>query len=88
MGVGLGRRYAEENGFYEQSYQNAKKTFVQEVVVDSLRHSDWAVTLVLMVLDLHSIAEDSDPANNHFMGTPNPNLNPQVLTCTTNPIIT
>ena len=37
--------------------ENFPKAYIQEVAVDSLRHSDWAVTLVLMYLDLHALAE-------------------------------
>jgi hypothetical protein len=37
--------------------ENFPKAYIQEVAVDSLRHSDWAVTLVLLYLDLHALAE-------------------------------
>lgn len=32
--------------YRRQVYENSKKTYVQEIAVDSLRHSDWTVTLV------------------------------------------
>ena len=39
-----------------QSYDLQQKLFAQETAVDSLRHTDWTCTLVLMMLDLHLIA--------------------------------
>lgn len=41
--------------------KNANTILAQEVIVDSYRHSDWLVTLVLMVLDIAWIAEDINP---------------------------
>lgn len=41
----------------QEIVRNAPKAYIQEVAVDSLRHSDWVVTLVLMYLDLHALAE-------------------------------
>ena len=34
------------------------KLYAQEMAVDSFRHTDWTVTLPLMFLDLHKLAED------------------------------
>lgn len=31
--------------YKRQVYENSKKTYVQEIAVDSLRHSDWTVTV-------------------------------------------
>ena len=31
--------------YQRQVYANSKKTYVQEIAVDSLRHSDWTVTV-------------------------------------------
>ena len=49
----------------------ASKVFVQELQVDSLRHSDWVVTLWVMVLDLYSLAAqasgDKEPALNLYV---------------------
>lgn len=42
MGVGIDR---SGTSFADQAYANAKRTFVQEIAVDSLRHSDWIVTV-------------------------------------------
>jgi bacteriorhodopsin len=46
-----------------------EKIFLQEIVVDSLRHSDWTITLPLIIIDLHAIAEGSEPLNKHIFGS-------------------
>ena len=53
--------------YQRQVYANSKKTYVQEIAVDSLRHSDWTVTLVLMKIDEHSIAAAASPAHEPFL---------------------
>ena len=53
--------------YKRQVYENSKKTYVQEIAVDSLRHSDWTVTLVLMKIDEHSIAAAASPAHEPFL---------------------
>jgi hypothetical protein len=52
----IGIRKKERN-VAQEVLKNYKKAYIQEVAVDSLRHSDWAVTLVLLYLDLHALAE-------------------------------
>ena len=52
----VGRKTAEED-----KDDDKKRLFVQELAVDSLRHSDWTVTLVLMVLDLWDLADHAMP---------------------------
>ena len=42
--VGLGRNNAP-GGYDAQAYQNSSKLYAQEIAVDSLRHSDWTVTV-------------------------------------------
>ena len=42
----------------EERRHDAVVVFAQEMYVDGLRHSDWAITLVLMLLHLHTIAHD------------------------------
>lgn len=60
--VGLGRDTAPGSGGYDaQAYQNSSKLYAQEIAVDSLRHSDWTVTLVLMKLVEHAIAGQAQP---------------------------
>ena len=61
MRVELGREEAE---YFREIVSNSNKIFAQEVIVDSLRFSDWIVTLVLMVLDIGWIAEDLNPGGN------------------------
>ncbi len=58
--VGLGRNNAP-GGYDAQAYQNSSKLYAQEIAVDSLRHSDWTVTLVLMKLAEHAIANQAEP---------------------------
>jgi len=45
-----------------------QKAMVQENIVDSLRSCDWLTTLVLMVLDLHFLAEEANPGGAGFLG--------------------
>lgn len=40
--------------------------YAQEMYVDGLRHSDWAVTLILMVFHLHNLAYDVRHAHARF----------------------
>jgi hypothetical protein len=40
----------------KEAADNASKLFAQELAVDSLRSSDWAVTLVLLYIDLHAVS--------------------------------
>ena len=42
--VGLGRA-TESGGYDAQAYKNSSKLYAQEIAVDSLRHSDWTVTV-------------------------------------------
>ena len=54
--VGRGADYKKEQA------ANAQKLFAQETSRSTaLRHSDWTCTLVLMVLDLHTIAAHANP---------------------------
>jgi hypothetical protein len=42
--VGLGRA-TDAEGYDAQVYDNSSKLYAQEIAVDSLRHSDWTVTV-------------------------------------------
>ena len=48
--VGLGR--AKSDGYDAQAYKNSSKLYAQEIAVDSLRHSDWTVTVCLLTTHL------------------------------------
>ena len=65
--VGLGR--AKSDGYDDQAYKNSSKLYAQEIAVDSLRHSDWTVTLVLMKLAEHAVADQAQPDNNRIFAT-------------------
>ena len=64
--VGLGRA-TEPRAVEEQARQNENKLFAQEVAVDSLRSGDWAITLVLMKVAEHAIAEKAEPTGDAFL---------------------
>jgi len=66
--VGLGRNQ-EQNGYDTQTYENSSKLCAQEIAIDSLRHSDWTVTLVLMKLAEHAIADQAEPTGNRLIST-------------------
>ena len=66
--VGLGRA-TEPDGYDAQAYKNSSKLYAQEIAVDSLRHSDWTVTLVLMKLAEHAVADQAQPDNHRVFAT-------------------
>lgn len=61
IGVGRGENFKDEVA------KNAQKLHAQELSIDGLRHSDWAVTLVLMMIDLHALAEKASPTRTPYM---------------------
>ena len=64
--IGLGRA-TDPPAIERQVQNNAKKLFAQEMAVDSLRSGDWAITLVLMKIAEHAIAEKAEPTGDAFM---------------------
>ena len=64
--IGLGREKTTD-GINDQVQNNAKKLFAQEMAVDSLRSGDWAITLVLIKICEHAIAEKAEPTGDAFM---------------------
>ena len=64
--IGLGRE-TDPPAIERQVQNNAKKLFAQEMAVDSLRSGDWAITLVLMKICEHAIAEKAEPTGDAFM---------------------
>jgi len=53
-------------GDEDKDYDDAK-LFLQEMAVDGLRHSDWAVTLPLMVLDLYRLTDHATQGATSWM---------------------
>ena len=64
--IGLGRA-TDPPAIERQVQNNAKKLFAQEMAVDSLRSGDWAITLVLMKIAEHAIAEKAEPTGDAFL---------------------
>ena len=64
--IGLGRATTPSE-IDAQKETSTKKLFAQEVAVDSLRSGDWAITLVLIKICEHAIAEKAEPTGDAFM---------------------
>ena len=62
--IGLGRA-TEPTEIKREEISN--KLFAQEMAVDSLRSGDWAITLVLMKICEHAIAEKAEPTGDAFL---------------------
>ncbi len=64
--IGLGRATTPSE-IDTQVENSTKKLFAQEMAVDSLRSGDWAITLVLIKIAEHAIAERAEPTGDAFM---------------------
>lgn len=42
--VGIGRNPTQDE-YDNQDYENSSRLYAQEIAIDSLRHSDWTVTV-------------------------------------------